>query len=194
MNTLRTCGFLSFLLAGTMLSAALLNGSPQTPPAAGAKRAPEQILELHTGPQAPAGAADTGRAVFDKTCASCHRYGAIGADVGPDLTTVASRLKKKELLESILWPSRAIADQYKTHMFELKNGSIITGVLVREDALRVTVATAEQPDKPTQVLKGQIANRAESAVSLMPERLLDPYTDAEIAGLLAFLLAPPPGK
>jgi putative heme-binding domain-containing protein len=193
MPTLRIRG-VWVMLSATIATGALDASLQQTarPPAGGANRTPEQILELHTGPQAPAGVAETGRAVFEKTCASCHRFGSLGTEVGPELTTIASRLKKKEILESILWPSKAIADQYKTQMFELKDGTIVTGVLVKEDALRVTVTTATAPDKPTQVLKGQIANRAESAASLMPERLLDPYTDEETAGLLVFLLGAPP--
>lgn len=165
----------------------------QSQPTGAQKLTPDEILQHQTTTDQP-GSADGGRPIFEKQCASCHRFGAMGKEVGPDLTDINSRLKKKEILEAILWPSRVIADQYKSEMLELKDGKVVTGVLVGENALRVTVRTQEHPDKPVQVPKSQIANRAASTVSLMPEGLLDGYTQADIANLLAFIQAPPPPK
>src|SRR5918993_2715190 len=163
-------------------------GVAQTP-APAAKLTPEQILE-HQTRQEGGGTAEAGRPIFDKQCATCHRFGAIGKDVGPDLTTIASRFKKKDLLDSILWPSKVISDQYQAEMFELKDGKILTGVIVRETAAAVQIRTADSPDKPVAVPKGQIANRETSTVSLMPAGLLDGLSHADIANLLAFMLAP----
>jgi putative heme-binding domain-containing protein len=118
----------------------------------------------------------------------------MGKDVGPDLTTIASRFKKTDLLESILWPSKTISDQYQSEMLELKDGSIVTGVVVRESAIAISVRTAESPDRPVQVPKAKIANRAASTVSLMPPGLLDGYSQADIANLLTFVLSAPPAK
>jgi putative heme-binding domain-containing protein len=154
----------------------------------------EEIFEAQNK-QEQAGSAEAGRPIFEKVCASCHRFGeAIGTDVGPDLTTITSRFKKRDVLEAILWPSKTISDQYKSEMFEMKDGSIVSGVIVRENAANVFVRTATAPEKPVPVPKAQIANRAESAVSLMPEGLLDGYSQTDIANLLAFVLAPPPSK
>jgi putative heme-binding domain-containing protein len=159
-----------------------------------AKLTPEEIFEFQTK-QDQAGSPDAGRPIFDKVCASCHRFGeAIGNDVGPDLTTVASRFKKRDVLESILWPSKVISDQYKSEMFELKDGKILSGVIVRENANNVFLRTAENPDRPVAVPKAEIANRAESTVSLMPVGLLDGYNQTDISHLLGFVLAPPPAK
>ena len=160
---------------------------------AGQKLTPEEIFEFQNRQEQP-GSAEAGRPIYDKQCASCHRFGEIGKDVGPDLTTIASRFKKKDVLEAILWPSKVISDQYKSEMVELKDGSVITGVLVRENAISVLLRTAENPDRPVQVPKAKIATRAESTVSLMPEGLLDGYTQADIANLLTFVLSPPPSK
>jgi putative heme-binding domain-containing protein len=87
-----------------------------------------------------------------------------------------------------------ISDQYKSESFEMKDSSVITGVVVREDATRIFVRTAESPERPVQVPKAQVTNRGESTVSLMPVGLLDPYREEDIANLLAFLMAPPPAK
>lgn len=167
----------------------------QQPPApgSGGKPTAEEIFDHHTK-QDVAGPAEAGRPIFEKQCASCHRFGEMGQDVGPDLTTIASRFKKKDVLESILWPSKVISDQYQSEMFELSDGTVVTGVIVRETAIAVMVRTATNPEKPVSVPKGKIATRAPSTVSLMPEGLLDGLSHAEIASLLAFTLSPPPAK
>jgi putative heme-binding domain-containing protein len=158
---------------------------------AGQKLTPEQIMEHQTKDE-KAGSPAAGRPIFDKVCAACHRFGEIGNDVGPDLTTITSRFKRRDVLESILWPSKVISEQYKSEMFELKDGTVVSGVIVRESAAAVFVRTAASPEKPVPVPKAQIANRAESTVSLMPPGLLDAYSQEEIANLLAFVMAPPP--
>jgi putative heme-binding domain-containing protein len=166
----------------------------QTPQTGAPKLTPEEILEFQTKQSKP-GSPEAGRPIFEKVCASCHRFGeAIGKDVGPDLTTIASRFKKQDVLESILWPSKVISDQYKSEMFEMKDGSIMSGVVVRENAANVFLRTAESTERPVPVPKALIANRAESTVSLMPPGLLDGYTQADISNLLEFVLVPPPAK
>ena len=158
------------------------------------KLTPEEIFEFQMK-QEQAGSPEAGRPIFEKVCAACHRFGeAIGKDVGPDLTTIASRFKKRDVLESILWPSKVISDQYKSEMFEMKDGTVLSGVIVRENAANVFLRTAESPERPVPVPKAQIANRGESTVSLMPAGLLDGYSQAEISNLLGFVLAPPPAK
>lgn len=180
----------SVLLASTRLPGV----EPRLISQTGAKPTPEEILAFQTK-QEQAGTPDAGRPIFEKMCATCHRFGeAIGKDVGPDLTTIASRFKKQDVLESILWPSKVISDQYKSEMFEMKDGKIVSGVIVRENANSVFVRTPDSPERPVAVPKAEIANRAESTVSLMPAGLLDGYNQTDISNLLAFVLAPPPAK
>ena len=184
------------LVAAVLVVAGITAGrAAQTPgsQATGPKLTREQIFE-HQNKQEGGGSAEAGRPLFEKQCATCHRFGEIGKDVGPDLTTIASRFKKKDVLESILWPSKIISDQYQSEMFELDDKTIVTGVIVRETAAAVLVRTSDNPDKPVAVPKARITTRAASTVSLMPENLLDGYTQEEIANLLAFVLAPPPAK
>ena len=192
MTRLRTAALVAAMLAGTG-SAALLHGQAEQQAAetSGPKLTADEIFEFQTKQDQP-GNADAGRPIYEKQCAICHRFGAIGKEVGPDLSTITSRFTKKDVLDAILWPSKVISDQYKSELFELKNGKVVSGVVVRETAASVLVRTAEVPDRPVAVPKGQIAERAESKVSLMPEGLLDGYSHADIANLLAFLMSPPP--
>jgi putative heme-binding domain-containing protein len=175
---------IAFAAAGSITRA-------QAPAASPVSR--EQLLEAHMKDE-KSGSAEAGRPVFEKLCAGCHRFGAIGKDVGPDLTTVTSRFKRRDILESILWPSKIISDQYQAEMLELTDGSVVTGMLVRENATALLVRTGENPDKPVVVTKARVANRVTSTISLMPEGLIDglPYDD--IANLLAFVSAPAPEK
>lgn len=162
--------------------------------ASGQKLTREEIFDTQSK-QEQGGSAEAGRPLFEKVCASCHRFGeTIGRDVGPDLTTLTSRFKRRDVLEAILWPSKTISDQYKSEMFELKDGKIVTGVVVRENAANVFLRTAESPERPVPVPLAQIASRAESAVSLMPEGLIEGYSQADILNLMAFIMAPPPSK
>ena len=153
----------------------------------------EQMLtELTSNPQLIAAAPDAGRAVFEKVCATCHTFGAVGKEVGPDLTAIASRMKRPELVESILWPSRTIPDQYQMTLIETKAGDFVGGMVRREDAVRVVIVTAQALDKPITVPKTQIKFRKKSTTSLMPEDLLAEFSLPQVAGLVAFLLAGPP--
>ena len=140
------------------------------------------------------GSPEAGRPLFEERCGICHRFGGIGRDVGPDLSTITSRFKRKDVLESILWPSRVISDQYQAEMFELSDGKIVSGLIVRETAAAILVRTADAPEKPVAVQKAQIANRGASTVSMMPEGLIDTLTPKQIADLMAFTMAPPPDK
>jgi putative heme-binding domain-containing protein len=180
------------LAAAVWSGSVLLQAWPNPGAQGGPKLTPEEVFEFQNK-QEQVGSTDAGRPIFEKICASCHRFGeTLGRDVGPDLTTITSRFKKRDVLESILWPSKMISDQYKSEMFELKDGTVVSGVIVRENAANVFVRTADNPDKPVALPKGNIANRGESSVSLMPANLLDGYSQAEIANLLAFVMAPPP--
>jgi putative heme-binding domain-containing protein len=167
------------------LSVAIVSAHQQ----AGPKLTADEIFEYQNRQQA-AGSAEAGRPIFEKRCAMCHRFGELGQEVGPDLTTIASRFKKKDVLESILWPSKVISEQYQSEMFELKDGSTVSGVPVRESAAAVFVRTSDSPERPVQILKDKIATRTTSTVSLMTEGLLDGLTQADIANLLAFMLSP----
>src|SRR5690242_11697729 len=119
----------------------------------------DEIFETQNK-QEQAGSPDAGRPIFEKLCAGCHRFGeAIGKDVGPDLTTIASRFKRRDVLESILWPSKVISDQYKSEMFEITGGAVLAGIVVREDASRVFLRTPESPERPVPIAKAQIVTR-----------------------------------
>src|SRR5207244_13426486 len=60
-------------------------------------------------------------------CAACHRFVNEGGSVGPDLTGVIGRFSVRDVLESIVEPSKIISDQYQAINIRLKNGDVISG-------------------------------------------------------------------
>ncbi len=133
---------------------------------------------------------ESGAAIFTKAqCVNCHRYGERGDSVGPDLTTVRNRFQKKEILESILYPSLVISDQYISKTIMTTDGRSITGLAApQSDGSMVVMQSNGQ--KIT-IEKDKIDQIVPSKVSAMPEGLLNTLSLEDIANLFAFLNQPP---
>jgi putative heme-binding domain-containing protein len=125
-------------------------------------------------------------------CVACHRVGERGGVSGPDLTSLAQRFSPRDILVSIVEPSRVIAEQYTADTLELSDGRVLTGRLVpgdyRSTQLQIVPSLLE-PEKVVSVAKAEIAARHVAAVSPMPTGLIDVLTREEIADLLAYLAA-----
>jgi putative heme-binding domain-containing protein len=147
----------------------------------------EQIFTPLRTPPSPA----RGRPLYEQACAQCHRFGAIGQDFGPDLSTLAARFKKRDVVEAILWPSRAVSDQYQSVEVATTDGQALFGLVSREDAQKLAIQMTPA-ERPVEIAKARVASRTPSPVSLMPEGLVDDLSQQQFADLLAFLLAPPP--
>ncbi len=130
----------------------------------------------------------SGQEIYDKVCSGCHRIGEIGKDVGPDLTTLASRFKRNDVLDSIVFPSKTISDQYEMIMIETENGDIYSGMVVLETATRLQLRTKDTLDRPLTIPVASIKERRKATVSMMPEGLLDAYTEQQVEDLIAFVL------
>ena len=74
---------------------------------------------------------DHGREMFGAAkCFSCHRFNNEGGGAGPDLSGVAGRFSARDLLESVVVPSKTISDQYQAVVIATTNGKIVTGRIV----------------------------------------------------------------
>ena len=150
---------------------------------------PQEIYEFQMfDPMTLKAKPEQGAEIFEKECASCHRFGSKGNDFGPDLTTLNARFKKKDILDAILYPSKTISDQYESTIVDTRDGDIINGLLVKEDATKLLLKTAEV-QRPIEVPKAQVKARRKSKTSIMPENLLDGYGQDQIAALIAYLRA-----
>ena len=135
-----------------------------------------------------------GRKVFSLAlCSRCHRFGDEGYPLGPELTHVARRFSRLDLLHEILDPSRTIAENHQTSVLELKDGRVLSGQVIpnldyRDPNLQFATDPLH-PDKLTRISKALIVRMRRSAVSLMPAGLLNNFSQAEILDLLAWLQA-----
>src|SRR5262249_9165016 len=130
-----------------------------------------------------------GKKVFEKaSCLKCHKYGKDGEGVGPDLTTLSKRFKRVDVLESIVYPSKVISDQYRSTRVVTKKGVSFTGLLA-DMGEEVSILLSD--GSKVTVKKKQIESQYASLVSVMPEKLLDTLTKKEIADLFAFLESDP---
>ena len=144
-------------------------------------------------PDGRSGSAERGRYVYEKAqCAKCHRYGDVGETVGPDLTQVAQRFRRQELLESILFPSHVISDQYASKSLALQDGRVLTGMVGAGSPGQVVVLQSN--GEKVQVAEEQIEEVQPSAKSVMPEGLLNELTLPDIADLFAFLTTRGPAR
>ena len=151
----------------------------------------DQLLEFLTdNPDGITGNVERGAVVFEKAqCIKCHRYGSIGEGIGPDLTTLRRRFRRKEILESIFYPSHVISDQYQSRTLVTLDGKVITGLVAPQGADAIVVLDIE--GKKTVIAKQEIEQQLPSKLSAMPEGLLNPLSMQQIADLFALFDAIP---
>ncbi len=132
-----------------------------------------------------------GRNMFGAAaCFACHRFNNEGGAVGPDLTSAAGKFSPRDLLESIIDPSKEISDQYGSTIFHLKDGSQVSGRVanLKEDNLMISTNMMD-PHNFTNVDATQVVRTEESKVSMMPPGLLNMLKEDDILDLLAYLLS-----
>ncbi len=146
----------------------------------------DELLTFLTSDAGNDGDPGRGELVFSKAqCAACHRVAGLGETVGPDLTTVARRFQRKEILRSIVSPSHDISDQYASRVV-LAGGKTYAG-LVAEHGSTVTVLLST--GKKIELSKADVDEIKPSNISAMPTGLLNPLTLEEVADLFAYLNA-----
>lgn len=127
------------------------------------------------------------RAFIDTQCYSCHRLGNTGGSTGPELSGLASKYGRRELLESLLEPSKVINEQFQNVRVFLKDGDDITGRLVRDSNEEVVIELDPLTRSEQSVSRALVDTIKPSTVSPMPEGLLQVLERDEILDLLAFL-------
>ncbi len=134
---------------------------------------------------------DRGRVLFGETkCFGCHRFDNEGGAQGPDLTIVSGRFSPRDLLESIIVPSKEISDQYAAVKVELDNGKTIIGRIVNlnNDTMMILPDMLD-PSTTIDVNRRRVEKVEKSRVSMMPEGLLNTLEKDEILDLMAYLLS-----
>jgi putative heme-binding domain-containing protein len=124
-------------------------------------------------------------------CVLCHQLGGDGRVFGPDLTSVASRFSRRDILESIVAPSKVVSEKYRNVTIETTEGESYTGQIVlqgdyRKSGLKLAPNPFD-PDQIQEIPKIKIASQTQSLVSAMPAGLLNTLTQEDILDLLAYV-------
>ena len=130
-------------------------------------------------------------------CVKCHAAAGLGhATVGPELTGLALKYDRAELIRSVLEPAARIATGYQPVLVSTTAGQVLTGQIRAETDAQLDLIDADA--RVTRIPKAEIAERRVGTVSLMPTGLVEPLSTQEFADLIAYLQslksapAPPP--
>lgn len=134
---------------------------------------------------------DRGRRLFGETkCYACHRFNNEGGATGPDLTALSGRFGPRDLLESIIEPSKVISDQYQAVIITTESGKVVTGRIINLHGDNYMVNTDMlDPNKQAGVNRKQVASIDPSPISMMPTGLVDTLNRDEVLDLVAYLLS-----
>ena len=117
-------------------------------------------------------------------CTRCHTVRNAGSDVGPNLTGVATRLTREQILESLLEPSARIAPGYGTVGITLKSGQRVDGTL-RDETPTHVVVVAGTPPVEQRIAKSDIAERTNPVSAMPPVGLI--VKPRDVRDLVAYL-------
>ena len=95
-----------------------------------------------------------GRQMFGEAkCFACHRFASEGGAFGPDLTALAGRFNPKDLIESIVEPSKVISDQYAAINIATTDGRFVSGRIINMhgDNMQVNTDMLDPADKMVSV-------------------------------------------
>ncbi len=127
-----------------------------------------------------------GRALFNKTCATCHVLFGEGTKIGPDLTG-AQRSSLDYLLENIVDPSAVVGKDYRMTQVITNDGRVFGGLIVSQDDKTLVIQT--QTDRQT-ILKSEIEEIRDTTLSPMPDGMLDTFSSDQRRDLIGYLMHP----
>src|SRR5262249_31786824 len=113
---------------------------------------------------------DNGRKLFGiANCFACHRFDNEGGAHGPDLTSAAGKFSARDLLESVIEPSKVISDQYAAVNIQMENGRKVSGRIINLSGDSMTIMpNMMEPDNTVNVDRKRIESMETSKISPMP--------------------------
>jgi putative heme-binding domain-containing protein len=94
---------------------------------------------------------------------------------------------ERDLLEAIIYPSASFVRSYEPFVVETKDGDQFSGVLKKDAADEVVLATG--PGAEVRIARANIADSRPGKLSVMPQGLDEQLSEQQMADLLAFLRA-----
>ncbi|MFO0909170.1 MAG: neutral/alkaline non-lysosomal ceramidase N-terminal domain-containing protein [Isosphaeraceae bacterium] len=142
------------------------------------------VLERYSSVKSLPGHPETGKGVFTRVCAACHRFDRAGHEVGPDLAALTDT-SVDALLTAILDPNREVDARYATYSAALKDGRVVTGLIASETAS--AIAMKRQEGQLEVLLRTDLEDLRTAGQSLMPEGLENDIKPQELADVIAYV-------
>jgi putative membrane-bound dehydrogenase-like protein len=128
------------------------------------------------------GDAARGEKVYQKACMACHQLSGSGAEVGPNLETVAAK-PVEQILEAIFDPNKAVEQRNVATEITQTDGSVLAGLVSADTPGGLSLRLPGGVD--VAVPRSKIRSVKTLPLSLMPEGLEAALTAQETADLLA---------
>lgn len=126
-----------------------------------------------------------GQSVFKMYCATCHQVNGEGADFGPKLSEIGSKLPKEGEYLALYYPSAGISFGYEGWEVKFKDGSSMTGIVSSKTE---TDLIMKFPGGSTQEYKmSNVKSMKQLDESMMPSGLQDAMSTEELTGLVEYL-------
>jgi putative membrane-bound dehydrogenase-like protein len=129
-----------------------------------------------------------GRRVFQRVCASCHRLYGEGGVIGPDLTG-SNRGNLDYFLINVLFPSEDVSEAYRLVTLTLRDGRVLTGNVVEQNAKVITFREVGQVQR---IDVSEVQSLQTSENSLMPPGMLDILNRDDVRDLIGYLRSTEP--
>ena len=127
-----------------------------------------------------------GEVLFSKNCATCHKVGTVGNDIGPELSLIGGKYDEAALLDAIVNPSAGIVFGYEPYLVSTRDGTSFFGFIVADGPQ--TVVVKDLAGRRNTIRTESIKDRRRQDNSLMPEPSSLGLSEQDLADLAAFLL------
>ncbi|MBI3854690.1 MAG: HEAT repeat domain-containing protein [Planctomycetes bacterium] len=157
---------------------------------AAGKRLPSRTIDrrIPNGELLEGGDAKAGREIFfdrlDVACARCHAVKDKGGTVGPPLTTVGKQKTCEQILDSILFPNKEIAQGYGQWLLQMEDGAIEVGRIEKESDAEILLLLADGNRKT--LAKASVKAR-KAGLSAMPDDISKALSRRDLRDLVAYL-------
>lgn len=125
-----------------------------------------------------------GKEVFKKNCATCHKIGDVGTEVGPSIADLRTKTLE-QVLTDVIQPNKAIDNNFVSYTVVTTDGLTLVGLLASDTPAGVTLKLPE--GKTTTILKKDIEEIASNGLSLMPEGVEKNIPYQDMADVISFV-------
>ncbi len=169
--------------AETFVATATEEGSTSATSIAGGEQVSEETFRRFIAALSRPRDLKRGHEIYLQACATCHRIGKEGFDVGPDLPGQVG-MAEESLLKDILMPNERIRPGYETTVVQTADGASVTGILKDDGATSLALVLPNGVEHV--LLRKDVTEVRRLSTSLMPT-FAQGLSPADLANVLAWL-------